>query len=201
MKARTVLAIILVSAAGIFLASQAVSQETGSPNQEELMAAWAKYAQPGEHHKFLEPFVGSWDFQTKWWMEPGAEPQESRGTSECEWIMGGRFLMTNVFGEMSGESFHGISILGYDNFRQEYVLFWIDEMTTAFMLSTGKSDESGKVFTFEGTYDDLMTGEKDKKSKAIFRILSEDQNVYETYEAAPDGSEFKSFEVTYTRKK
>ncbi len=201
MKPRTILAALILVAAGIFMVSQIVSQETGAPTQEEFMAAWAKYGEPGEYHKYLEPLVGSWNFQTKWWMEPGGEPQGSEGTSECEWIMGGRFLLTNITGEMAGAPFHGMSILGYDNFKQEYVALWIDEMSTAFMLSTGKSDESGKVFTFEGIYDDPMTGEKDKKFKTISRILSDDQNVYESYDTGPDGTEFQSLAVTNTRKK
>ena len=201
MKPRTIIAALIVVAAGIFMVSQTISQEAEAPTEEEFMAAWAKFGTPGEHHKYLEPLVGSWDFQTQWWMEPGAEPQGSSGTSECEWIMGGRFLLTNITGEMAGAPFHGMSILGYDNFRQEYVSLWIDEMSTTFMLSTGKSDESGKVFTFEGTFDDLMTGQKDKKFKTISRILSDDQSVYESYDTGPDGKEFKSLEVTNTRKK
>lgn len=201
MRSKSTLATLFLLVAGIFMVSRTVSQETGSPSPEELMEAWVKYAEPGEHHKYLEPLVGSWDFQTKWWMEPGAPAQESRGTSECRWIMGGRFLSANVTGEMTGETFHGMSILGYDNFRQEYVSFWIDEMSTTFMLANGKPDESGKVFTFTGTYDDVMTGKKDKKFKAVYRILSDDRNVYESYEIGPDGKEFKSLEVTYTRKK
>ena len=201
MKPRTILTALIMVVAGIFMVSQTVSQETGAPTQEEMMAAWAKYAEPGEHHKYLEPLVGSWDFHTQWWMEPGDEPQGSSGTSECEWIMGGRYLLTNITGELAGAPFHGMSILGYDNFRQEYVSFWIDEMSTTFMFSTGKSDESGKVFTFEGTYDDVMTGEKDKKFRTISRILSDDQNVYESYDTGPDGKEFKTFEVRYTRRK
>lgn len=109
--------------------------------------------------------------------------------------------MMNITGELAGAPFHGMSIFGYDNLRQEYVAFWIDEMSTTFMFSTGKSDESGKVFTFEGNYDDVMTGNKDKKFKTVSRILSDDKNVYESYDIGPDGKEFKSLEVTYTRKK
>lgn len=201
MKPRVILAGLIVAAAGVFIVSQTISQESKAPTQEDIIAAWAKYAQPGEFHKNLEPLVGSWDFQTKWWAEPDAPPQESEGRSEGKWILGGRFIMENITGEMSGSQFHGMGIVGYDNYKQEYVYFWIDEMATSFMLSTGQADESGRVITFEGTFDDPVTGQKDKKFKSIFRILSNDRHIHESYSIGPDGKEFKSFEVTCTRKK
>jgi len=169
--------------------------------EEEMMAAWAKYAQPGEPHKKLQAMAGSWNFTTRWWQDPSAAPTESKGTSEAQTILGGRFVQESVTGEMQGSPFHGIGITGYDNFKQKYVTMWMDEMSTTVMISYGTPDVSGKVITFEGTYDDLATGQKDKKFKSISRIVNDDKHIYESYEYGADGKEFKNFDVTYSRKK
>jgi hypothetical protein len=57
------------------------------------------------------------------------------------------------------------------------------------------------VFTFEGTYDDYMTGQKDKKSKSIIRFVDKDTHVLEMFDTTPDGQEYRSMELTYTRRK
>ena len=57
------------------------------------------------------------------------------------------------------------------------------------------------MFTFEGTYDDYMTGQKNKKSKTILRVMDKDTRVLEMFDTAPDGQEYRSMEMTYTRKK
>jgi len=47
--------------------------------------------------------TGSWEFETKMWMEgPGAPPALSKGTAEMKMIMGGRFLRQDLKGEMMG---------------------------------------------------------------------------------------------------
>jgi len=66
---------------------------------DERMAAWMKYAQPGDGHRFLRQLAGSWEASTKLWMEPGAPPMESTGSSVNERIMGGRFLKSDYTGE------------------------------------------------------------------------------------------------------
>ncbi|MHC4219708.1 MAG: DUF1579 family protein [Planctomycetota bacterium] len=44
------------------------------------MDACVATATPGEAHKLLEPFAGTWKAEVKSWMEPGSEPQVSTGT-------------------------------------------------------------------------------------------------------------------------
>jgi len=36
--------------------------------------------------------VGTWGAKITTWMSPGAPPQESTGTSENKWVLGGRFV-------------------------------------------------------------------------------------------------------------
>src|SRR5689334_16237562 len=60
-----------------------------SPSSDETMQRLIMLGMPDEHHKTLDAFVGRWSAVEKGWMKPGDKPQESHGTSEIAWAMGG----------------------------------------------------------------------------------------------------------------
>jgi hypothetical protein len=168
---------------------------------EEMMAAYMKYAMPGPYHKYLEPLVGSWDCTSKMWMDPSAPPQESKATSEKKWILGGRFVQEEASGEMNGMPFHGLGLTGYDNISNKFNFVWLDEMGTSVMYITGACDSTGKVITMYGSYPDPMTNMQEKKYKVVTRIVDNDHHLFEMYNIGTDGKEFKTLELSYTRKK
>jgi hypothetical protein len=202
MRLRTLGFCLAILGFGIMVHQQAYSEETKkAPTQEEMMAVYMKYAQPGQYHKYLEPLVGSWNCTTKMWMDPSAPPQESKATGETKWILGGRFIQEDASGIMDSMPFHGMGITGYDNIKNEFVAFWIDEMGTSFMLTSGKCDSTGKVITMYGSWTDPMSNMAEKKFKSVMHIIDNDRHVSEMYDTGQDGKEFKTFEITYTRKK
>jgi hypothetical protein len=178
---------------------QAAGKQETTPNMEEMMAVYAKYAEPGEFHKHLQPLVGSWNASVKWWMAPGAPANEAKSTEEVKWILDGRFLQQEVRGEMMGKPFMGLGLIGYDNYKKKYVGAWIDSMSTMIWNSQGTCDATGKVITLAGEFDDPATGKK-KKARGVTRIIDDNNHIMEWYESGPDGKEFKSMEITYTRK-
>jgi hypothetical protein len=190
-----VLMTLLLSVVSIY------AEDTRVATQDEMMAVYMKYATPGQNHKLLEPLIGSWNVSTKFQMGPDAPMDTSSGTSECKWILGGRFVSEEVTGNMGGMPFHGLGLTGYDNYKQKFFNIWMDEMSTTYMISAGAVDSSGKIFTLTGTYEDYLTGGKVKLFKMVTRIISADKHVNEMYDTVPDGKEYKTFEATYTRVK
>ncbi len=172
----------------------------GMPSQEEMMKAWMAAATPGEAHKKLEPVVGSFTVQTKMWMDPSKPPEESGGTSESKWVLGGRFVEQHVEGTAMGQPFSGIGYTGYDNYKKKYVGSWVDSMGTMIMTSTGTADASGKKLTFWSTMDDVVM-KKTMKVKSQVTIVDNDHHTYEMWGPGPDGKMFKTLEIHYTRKK
>jgi hypothetical protein len=172
----------------------------GMPSQEEMTKAWMAAATPGEAHKKLEPFVGSFTVKTKMWMDPSKPPEETGGTSENKWVLGGRFVEQRVEGTAMGQPFAGIGYTGYDNYKKKYIGSWTDSMGTMMMTSTGTADATGKKFTFWSTVDDVVM-KKTVKVKSQATIVDNDHQTYEMWSPAPDGKMFKSLEVQYTRKK
>jgi hypothetical protein len=173
-----------------------------NPDMQEMMKKWMEAATPGEHHKALEHFVGKWDTVCKVWMEgPDKPASETKGTSEIKWILGGRYTLEELKSEMLGMPHSGMGITGYDNFKKQYVSFWIDNMSTAMFNTLGTFDASGKVLTSLGKMDEPMTGEKDKTVKYVVQIVGKDKHIFSVYDLVGSPNEVKVVEITYTRKK
>jgi len=168
-------------------------------DEQAMMEMWKKMHQPGEHHAHLKPMAGHWNVTSRWRMSPEQPWDESKGTADFSWIMGGRFLVQKVHNaEMMGEPFEGLGFMGYDALRKQYTSVWIDNMTTSTAMSTGSCDDSGKVLTMIGEGIDPMTGQT-KEEKAVHKIINNDKHMFEMYNTGPDGKEFVSLEVVYTR--
>ena len=170
-----------------------------APGEDEGMKKWMEAATPGAPHKVLDPTVGEWEVASKWWMDPSAPPQESKGTTSKKWVMDGRFVQEDFKGDMMGMPMTGHGFTGYDNVKKKYNSFWIDTGGTAMYTSLGKASGDGKTLTFTSLMDDPMTGEKDKPVRFILKVESKDKHVFEMFETA-GGKEKKVAEMTYTRK-
>lgn len=172
----------------------------GMPSPEEM-----KMMMPGDFHAKLKPMAGKWTYVTKMRMTPDEPWSEATGKAEFRWALGGRFLIQEIKGNpgpmdamMGGQPFEGLGTLGYDNMEKKYFSLWGDNMGTGFVESWGTCDESGKTFTFTGEADCHMTGKKET-IKQITKVVNNDKFTFEMWGKGPDGKEFQSLEVTYTR--
>jgi hypothetical protein len=187
--------------AAVFTVSVASAQEQKQMSAEEkaAMEAWAKAATPGKQHKWLTSKAGKWDFAGKFWQAPGQAPESANGTSERTMILGGRVSSEKVASPgMMGQPFEGFGLTGFDNVTGEFWGTWSDSMGTGMMVSRGKCDDNGAC-TFSGEYVDPVTGKK-KTTRMAVRDEGPDKEVHEFWDKTPDGKEFKSMELVYTRK-
>ncbi len=167
-------------------------------DMEAMMEVYRKLATPGEPHKMLARLEGSWTTRTKAWMEPDKPPMEGRGTCVQKTLLGGRYLQQEYTGEMAGETFAGINIIGYDNYTKKYVSTWIDSMSTGIYCFEGTGSEDGKTITQESTYDDPVRGPMVWRSMA--RFVDNDTVEYEMFMIPKGGREEKMMEMTMSRK-
>jgi hypothetical protein len=174
------------------------SDQAPAADEKAMMEAWAKIATPSDAHKWLEPLVGTWDAKITMWMTPGAPPQESTGTSENKWVLGGRFVEQRHEGSFMGQPFSGVGYTGYDNYKKKYIGTWMDTMGTMMMISQG--DAAGKTLSMTSTIDDILTG-KATTVKMETKILAPDHHVIEMWGPDPSGKQYKTMEIHYTRKK
>lgn len=180
--------------------TKAKDEKTQSPEEKAMMEAWMKAAAPNDAHKKLQPFIGTWKTKVTMWMAPGAPPDTTTGVSINTWALGGRYIEQRYTGTFMGQPFHGIGYTGYDNIKKVYVGTWIDNASTAIMMTIGKLDSSGKSMSFSGTMDDPMSGKALPMEEKI-NFLDKDHHTFEMWSPGPDGNMYKSMEIDYKRKK
>lgn len=200
MMVASMLALVAVGVAVSPVWSQ--DEKKGPPEgmNEKAMAEIMARMQPGPHHKHLEPLVGKWKYDLKWWMPGVPEGETSGGTSEFKWALDGMQLMQDVEGpEEFGKPFRGLGIYGYDNIAGRYHSMWFDNMGTGCWVLYGECDKDGKVLTFKGEVADAMTGEKAQKIRNVLKIESKDRATFESFVVMKDGKEHRQMEIIYTR--
>jgi hypothetical protein len=173
-------------------------KQKGKMDMEAVMKIYQKLAIPGPLHKRLARLEGNWITRTRGWMEPGQPPVESSGTCKQKMILGGRYLQQEYAGNMMGNKFSGINLIGYDNYTKKYVSTWIDSMSTGISYFEGTASPNGKTITQVSRYDDPVRGPMTWRS--ISRIVNDKTLTYEMYLKPKRGREEKMMEMTVTRK-
>ncbi len=187
---------LLILSAGMVLAGDEQEPAMSDAAMAE-MAAWAKLAEPGEHHEHLGRYVGHWNGTIKMWMEPGAEPMVNTTTASVKMILGGRFLKWHHKGEFDGQPFEGMGIDGYDNGGGEYQSTWQDNFGTLIIYTTGHCSDDGKMRESSGSFDNPMSGGK-IKMRTTLEWKDDDHFTYSSYMDYGEG-EAKNMEIQFGR--
>ncbi len=164
-----------------------------------MMKNWMAYMTPGDVHKMMASWNGTWNGDITMWQTPGAPAQKSKGTTVNKMMMGGRYQVSNHTGNMMGMPFEGMGTLAYDNDKKIFVNTWVDNMGTGIMKMEGPWDEASKTITLKGTGVDPGSG-KDMAVKETFKVVDGNTQLMEMFGPGPDGKEFKMMEIKFTRK-
>jgi len=197
---------------GVSVTGPAVSaqeEEYSAEAMAEMMAKWMAVIEPSENHKHLDYFVGSWETVTRIWMAgPDQPPTVAEGESKMEWILDGRFIAQHFEGEvimptpdggMAPQPMEGFGVTGFDNFRQLYTMFWIDNVNTAIHSGKGSRNPVTGHYDFYGDMDEPMLDLVGRTVRYSNQLIDEDHFLFVVYDlhAGPD---YKAFEISYTRK-
>lgn len=187
--------------------SSATTIASGQPTEAEMMQMMMEMSKLNDNHKLVATMAGTWDYTVKFWMAPGAPPNESKGTATRKTIMDGRYLtgdysgkmsMPGADGKMHDLDFKGMSLDGYDNGKKKFISSWCDNMGTGIMLSEGTYDAISKTFTYNSEME-MMPGMKTQVREAV-KLVDNDHEVFEYFETQA-GHETKTMEIACTRKK
>ena len=187
----------VVLTVGTGLAVSGEEGDEGAGDMDAMMQAFMEKAQPGEHHAHLDRLAGSWTYTAKMFA-PGQDPVEASGSMQSDWLLGGRFLHTDVKGEFMGMAFQGYGLDGFDTINEKYTAVWMDTMGTFMMNYGGSCENDGKLRVMYSEFTDPMSGQK-MKTKSVTTVIDDDHYKYEAYLTLPDGSEFKQMEFLATR--
>ncbi|MCR9247944.1 MAG: DUF1579 domain-containing protein [bacterium] len=149
----------------------------------KMMEQAKKFTTPGKHHEQLKRFLGKWKSSARFIMG-GQKSAPETGVSECTWLMEGRWLQVKGKTSLMGKPFENFIVLGYDNFKQSYVMTSVSSMDTAMLRSEGDMTQHGDALVFYGQLDEYLTGEHDKMAKYVYRFVSDKEMVLEVHDLA-----------------
>jgi hypothetical protein len=186
---------VVVTLCGIATVS-AQEPEMSAEAQEE-MAAWMALAQPGEHHKHLEPYAGKWKTEIKMWMGPGSEPMLNESEVEAHWIMDGRFLEWSHTGNFAGMPYMARGFEAYNNGDKRYEAIHLDNFGTLMVFYTGECSDDGKTRVMHGSFGNPMTGGTIEQ-KSVYTWIDDDHLKLESF-MTMNGETYQNMEMLYER--
>jgi hypothetical protein len=163
----------------------------------EYMAKQQELGSPSEEHQRLAESVGTWSVKGKLFAAPGAPPVEYEGTAERKMILGGRYVSESFHCSIMGMPFEGLLVMGYDKLAGEYFSFWLDNMSTWAMTSTGTVDENGNE-EMVGIGRDLITPEG-RPIRSTITTNPDGTLTWHMYDSRPGVGEYVAMELVYTR--
>lgn len=169
-------------------------------DQNAMMKAWEEYKTPGEMHKWLASCDGEWTADVSMWMDPGKDPMKTKGSMTNKMIMGGRYQEAHYKGDFMGQPMEGTGTTGYNNASKKFETTWIDNMGSGTMMMAGTMDPATKTISFTGSQTDPMTG-KEMSIRETLQMVDDNTQLMTMYMTPEGGSEMKTMEIKYTKKK
>ncbi|UNK48508.1 DUF1579 domain-containing protein [Lysobacter sp. S4-A87] len=202
MKIAQISLLTLALLAALPLAAQDKSAKPAqlTPEQQAMMQAWEKAAQPGEQHKQLAAMVGKWTTRQTMWMDPDTPPMTETGSATNTLVLGGRHIRQDFRSKWMGQPFEGVGFNGYDNVTGKYYSTWMDSGSTGMYVSYGDYDPATKTYTYRGEMADPASKGAKVPVRQVVRVVDNDHQVFEMYETRA-GKEAKTMQIDYTRQK
>jgi hypothetical protein len=187
------------------LANPAASRDSASARKpaptvtDERARAIAQLSEPGPQHQRLKSLVGHWSSVSRVTPTPGADVIEVPSSAEYRSILGGRFVMASSQIEFGGETGYGMTVYGYDRFKNRYTFYYIQDHDTQSLSGLGTPDATGQTIVFDVTMDVPLTGETGKHYRTLLTFDGPNQHTFEMWTAGPDGKEWRPLQIVYTR--
>ncbi|MCP4569491.1 MAG: DUF1579 domain-containing protein [FCB group bacterium] len=173
----------------------------------EMLAKWQTVRTPGKGHELLGKLAGEWDITLRF--HGRKQSWESKCTSQCTLLHGGRFLLEQITGEiyapdekghMRLEPYTATRFLGYDNYKKAYVGAFAENQNTYFLTFQGHEKPGGSdQIPMFGLSDEPMLEIQDATMKYVLSLKNNDHYVWEVYALAVDDN-YKVFDFVYTRR-
>ena len=197
MNTRLATCALIVIVVGAFpLLAPARQDEKRKPSPEQVQE-WMKHAEPGEHHKMLEPLVGKWDLSVTMPDEAGVPGEPVKGTSEFRWAMGKRFLVEETRTTAGGQPFEWMGFHGYDNRAKQFVAAFIDNFGTDIDHMTGQPQDGGRTIAYVGETADGPGGRQ--KFRWVIHVKGPNELHIEMFLSGPEGKESRVMEIVGKR--
>lgn len=133
------------------------------------MSAMPPATPPAAEHAWLGQLIGEWDVTAVAEMGPGMDPMTFENRTSARWI-GGLWVLL----ESRTEDFTALMTLGYDASRGGYTGTWVDSMTPALWVYSGRLEEDGKALVLEAEGPNPQNPSQRMQGRDTLRVLGPD---------------------------
>ncbi|MBM3878425.1 MAG: DUF1579 domain-containing protein [Verrucomicrobia bacterium] len=159
-----------------------------------MMEQWMKLNAKGEPHAAFQQSAGDWTAVEKHTM--GAQAFEGKGKATLRAILDGRYLVQEYSSESPMGKFEGFGVTAYDTMEKQYVMAWMDSMSTGIFMSYGK--KQGNAITYNG--EQKMPDGSTMLHRMVLEESGPDRMILTMFGKPAGAKEFgKHLEITYTR--
>ncbi len=176
--------------------NEAAAKESEEERRARIAAVESRMI--GPMHNFLTQWSGPWREEMKIWSTPNSQPMVTMMNREGRIISEGRFLTSNIIGQMGNHPYEAYSILGFDNTKMKFTKVWHDNMSTSILVLEGTYDKEKEIIEFEGTTIDPISRQP-VKVRQIMRLTDPNNQLLEVYMEEKDGKEVKTMEIRSMR--
>lgn len=128
--------------------------------------------EPQKEHRWLEQFVGEWEYEHEANMGPDQPPMKSQGTQSGRSIGGVWIQSEGTFQMPDGGLATMIFTLGYDPAKKRFVGTFIGSMMTKLWIYDGQLE--GNVLTLDTEGPSFTDPNKSTKYQDILEVISAD---------------------------
>jgi hypothetical protein len=180
--------------------TQKQNTQTQAQKDDAQNKARIEYSTPGEMHKWMSRWAGTWTGDANSYAAEQADPSVSATTANYKMLYNGLYQVNEFKGTMNGQPYEGQSILAYDNAKKQFVNIVLDNSGSGIGYYTGTLDPTTKVLTLKGTQYDPLT-QKDIPVRQEIRFLNDDSQTITFYGPGTNGKEYKTMDIKLTRNK
>jgi len=143
--------------------------------------------EPKEEHRWLQQFVGEWNYEHEAVMAPGQPPIKCGGLERVRSI-GGLWVVGEGTGEMpDGGTATTMITLGYDPAKQRFVGTFIGSMMSCMWVYEGALDRVSNTLTLDCDGPDFSTPGKTAQYRDVIELKNADHRILTSHILGEDG--------------
>lgn len=144
-------------------------------------------SEPTREHRWLETFVGSWEFESECSMGPDQPPSTFQGV-EVVRSLGGLWVIGEGTGPMpEGGEMNSVITLGFDSRSGRFVGSFVASVMDFFWTYNGSLDDAGTILTLDAE-GPAFSGEGLAKYQDSFELVSPDHRILRSQFLTEDGT-------------
>ena len=154
--------------------------------------------EPTTAHRWLQQFVGNWNYRTETAEAPG-KPAEVFAGQENVRALGDFWILCEASGATPciGQA-NTLLTLGYETQKQRFVGSWIGSMMDHFWIYDGELDDSGTALSLLST-GPRCNGSGTARYRDLLELVDANQRRLTSYIEDPEGGWLPLMTTTYVR--